>query len=229
MQFFYSNKISDQLILLDGQEMIHCIKVLRKKVGDCIFVTDGKGNLFYAKIVSALSNKCELKILEKTINKNDINIHLLISPTKNHKRIDWMVEKLVEVGIQRITFILCKNSIRTKVNLDRLNKIALAAMKQTQNTFLPIIDDCIDFNDIFKIIKSSEKYIAHLNSDNAHLHSIIKNKKNRCILIGPEGDFTEDEVKKSITNGFREVSLGTSRLRTETSGLLSSIILNLKK
>ena len=229
MQFFYSNKISEQLILLDGQEMIHCIKVLRKKVDDCVFITDGKGNLFHAKIVNILSNKCELKILEKTINKNHVDIHLLISPTKNHKRIDWMIEKLVEVGIQRITFILCKNSIRTKVNLGRLNKIALSAMKQTQNTFLPIIDDCIDFNNIFEIIKSSEKYIAHLNNDNTHLYSILQNKKSRCILIGPEGDFTEDEVKKSIKHGFKEVSLGSSRLRTETAGLVSSIILNLKK
>ena len=229
MQFFYSNKISEQLILLDGQEMIHCTKVLRKKINDHVFVTDGKGNLFYAKIINILSNKCELEILEKTINKNNLNIHLLISPTKNHKRIDWMIEKLVEVGIQRITFILCKNSIRTKVNLDRLNKIALSAMKQTQNTFLPTIDDCIDFNNIFKIIESSEKYIAHLNNDNIHLNSLLKNKTSRCILIGPEGDFTEAEVKKTIKHGFREVSLGTSRLRTETSGLLSSIILNLKQ
>ena len=229
MQFFYSNKISESLILLDGQEMIHCTKVLRKKINDCIFVTDGTGQLFYAKIVKILSDKCELEILEKTINKNDVDIHLFISPTKNHKRIDWMIEKIVEVGINKVTFILCKNSIRTKINLNRLNKIALSAMKQTQNTFLPIIDGCIDFDDIFKIATSSEKYIAHLNNDNVHLNSILQNKKSRCILIGPEGDFIEDEVKISMAHGFKEVSLGSSRLRTETAGLVSSIILNLSK
>ena len=109
---------------------------------------------------------------------------------------------------------------------NRLNKIALSAMKQTQNTFLPIIDDCIAFNDIFKIITSSEKYIAHLNNENVHLNSILQNKKSRCILIGPEGDFIEDEVKISVAHGFKEVSLGSSRLRTETAGLVSSIILN---
>ena len=112
--------------------------------------------------------------------------------------------------------------------MERLNKIALSAMKQTQNAFLPVIDDCIKFKDVFKLMSSKEKYIAHLNKkNNIHLNLSINNTNSRCIMIGPEGDFTDEEVEYSLKKGFKEVSLGISRLRTETSGIVSTTILNL--
>ena len=228
MHYFYSQNISKEIIILEGQEMIHCVKVLRNKVGDNIYVVDGFGNLFYTEITSILSDQCHLKVLKIETIQKKIKVHLIISPTKNHKRIDWMIEKIVEIGVERVTFLISKNSVRRKINLNRLNKIALSAMKQTQNTFLPKIDDCISFQDIFNIISSKEKYIAHLNKkDNSHLLSVLKNNSSRCILIGPEGDFTDEEVFDAINNGFEEVSLGSSRLRTETSGIVSTTILNL--
>ena len=228
MYYFYSQNISKDMIVLEDQERLHCVKVLRKKIGDNIYVVDGLGNLFYTEIVNILSKECHLKILSSESIQKKIKVHLVISPTKNHKRIDWMIEKIVEIGVERVTFLICKNSIRKNINITRLNKIALSAMKQTQNAFLPQIDDCISFKDIFSIVSSKEKYIAHLNrKDILHLSSILKNQNSRCILIGPEGDFTEEEVIDAVNNGFKEVSLGSSRLRTETSGIVSTTILNL--
>ena len=228
MYYFYSQNISKDMIILEDQEMLHCVKVLRNKLGDNIYVVDGLGNLFYTEIVNILSKECHLKILSSESIQRKIKVHLLISPTKNHKRIDWMIEKIVEIGVERVTFLICKNSIRKNINITRLNKIALSAMKQTQNAFLPQIDDCISFKDIFSIVSSKEKYIAHLNrKDILHLSSVLQHENSRCILIGPEGDFTEEEVIDAVNNGFKEVSLGSSRLRTETSGMVSTTILNL--
>ena len=228
MYYFYSQKISKDMIVLEDQEMLHCVKVLRNKLGDNICVVDGLGNLFYTEIVNILSKECHLKILSSESIQKKIKVHLLISPTKNHKRIEWMIEKIVEIGVERVTFLICKNSIRKSINLTRLNKIALSAMKQTQNAFLPQIDDCISFQDIFSIVSSKEKYIAHLNRKNIlYLSSVLQHQNSRCILIGPEGDFTEEEVINAVNNGFKEVSLGNSRLRTETSGIVSTTILNL--
>tara|TARA_Y100001970_G_scaffold62962_1_gene80526 strand:- start:2587 stop:3273 length:687 start_codon:yes stop_codon:yes gene_type:complete len=228
MNYFYSNNIIDKEIILDEQETVHCVKVLRNKVGDNIYVVDGMGSLFFTEIIQIDSKKCCLKILKSKKIKNNNNVHLIISPTKNHKRIEWMIEKIVEIGVERVSFVICKNSIRDSINLDRLNKIALSAMKQTQNTVLTKIDDCAPFQQVIDLILSKEKYIAHLNKiDNPHLSSVLKNDKNRCILIGPEGDFANDEVCYALKNNFIEVSLGSSRLRTETAGMVSATILNL--
>ena len=228
MNFFYSTNIKDEKIYLDKNESYHCIKVLRYKIGDQINVVDGFGSKYLSEIMDIQSDSCELKIIQKYTSKRKIKIHLCISPTKNHKRLEWMVEKIVEIGVDRISFIKCERSIRDSVNLDRLNKIALSAMKQTQNTFLPIIDQCINFSNIFNHISSEDRFIAHLNNkENKHLNSSLNSKRSRCILIGPEGDFTKHEVSLSFEQNFIEVSLGNTRLRTETSGVVSATILNL--
>lgn len=229
MNFFYSKNIQGENIFLEYQEMIHCIKSLRKKIDDLVYVVDGNGGCYHCKIVEINSEFCKLLIINKKIIQKRIKTHLFISPTKNHKRIEWMLEKLVEIGIYRVTFLICENSIRKTVNLDRLNKIALSAMKQTQNYFLPIIDSCLLFNDAFKLVQSKEKYIAHLCYDNINLLTkSIKKNTTRCIFIGPEGDFTNKEVSYALKKDFTEVSLGSSRLRTETSGIVSTIMLNLE-
>ena len=228
MNYFFSKDIIDDKIILSNKEMIHCVKVLRHKVEDRIKVVDGKGNLYEVEISSITSDKCETKIINTKTIKNKVKVHLIICPTKNHKRIEWMLEKIVEIGVDRVSFIISKNTIRKNVNMERLNKIALSAMKQTQNAFLPVIDDCIKFKDVFSLVKSKEKYIAHLNKkNNIHLNLSINNTNSRCIMIGPEGDFTDEEVEYSLKKGFKEVSLGISRLRTETSGIVSTTILNL--
>ena len=228
MNYFFSTNIIGNKIILSDQEMSHCVKVLRYKVGDKIHIIDGLGNLYLTEISNITLDKCEAFILNtKKIDKK-IKVHLIICPTKNQKRIEWMLEKIVEIGIERVSFIITKNTIRKNINMVRLRKIALSAMKQTQNAFLPKIDDCVQFKDIFNLVTSEEKYIAHLNKkNNIHLNSIIGKTSSRCILIGPEGDFTDGEVKYSLEKGFQEVSLGVSRLRTETSGIVSTTILNL--
>ena len=228
MQFFYSNKIDDNFIILDGEEMVHCTKSLRKKVGDLVFVIDGNGGHYDCKIIDIDLKICKLSILNKKIIDKKYQIHLFIAPTKNHKRMEWMLEKIVEIGVDRVTFLICKNSIRKTVNLNRLNKIALSAMKQTQNYFLPIIDSCMPFSKAFNIIDSDEKYIAHLCYDNIPLlNKSIKTNNKKCIFIGPEGDFSNDEVSYALDQDFIEVSLGKTRLRTETSGIVSVTMLNL--
>lgn len=228
MDFFYSNNIDNDFITLESEEMIHCTKSLRKKINDLIYVTDGNGGVYNCKIINIDSKKCKLFIIDKKIFSRKNKIHLFIAPTKNHKRIEWMLEKIVEIGVYRVTFFICQNSIRKTINLNRLNKIALSAMKQTQNYFLPIIDDCLSFDESFNIIQSKEKYIAHLCYDNISLLTkTIKKNPNKCIFIGPEGDFTNSEVSYALDHGFIEVSLGETRLRTETSGIVSTTILNL--
>ena len=133
MQFFYSENIDNNFIVLEGEEMIHCTKSLRKKVGDLICVIDGHGGRYNCKIIDIDLKTCKLSIInKKNIDKKN-KVHLFIAPTKNHKRIEWMLEKIVEIGVYRVTFLICENSIRKTVNLKRLHKIALSAMKQTQN------------------------------------------------------------------------------------------------
>ena len=227
MHFFYSENIDDDFIILEDEEMIHCTKSLRNKIGDIICVVDGNGGSYNCKIIEIGLKFCKLSIINKKIINKKNKIHLFISPTKNHKRIEWMLEKIVEIGVYRVTFLICENSIRKTVNLKRLHKIALSAMKQTQNYFLPIIDPCLPFYDAFSIIDSSEKYIAHLCYNNLPLlNKSLKNNNRKCIFIGPEGDFTNNEVSYALKNNFIEVSLGESRLRTETSGIVSTTILN---
>ncbi len=227
MNYFYSNNIKENQLFLENQEKIHCINSLRNKIGDTVNVVDGRGNLYECKIIKIMEATCKLNILRVKNFSQDTKVHIMIAPTKNHKRIDWMVEKLVEIGVYRISFLKCQNSIRREINLSRLEKIALSAMKQTQNYFLPIIDDCIDFYDSFELVDSDEKYIAHLHSNS--LNSLVENlKKNskKCILIGPEGDFTVDEINYALKLNFSEISLGKNRLRTETAGIVSATILN---
>ena len=228
MQFFYSEKIDDNFIILEGEEMVHCTKSLRKKVGDLICVIDGNGGRYNCKIIDITLKTCRLSIIDKKIIEKKYQIHLFIAPTKNHKRMEWMLEKIIEIGVDRVTFLACENSIRKTINLDRLNKIALSAMKQTQNYFLPIIDSCIPFSDAFNIIDCDEKYIAHLCYGNIPLlNKSIKSSNKKCIFIGPEGDFSNNEVSYALDQGFIEVSLGKTRLRTETSGIVSVTMLNL--
>ena len=228
MNFFYSQDIGPKSILLNSIETNHCIKVLRHKIGDEVNVVDGLGNTYLSKIKSFDNEGCHLEIIKKHTSKRKTKIHLCIAPTKNHKRLEWMMEKIVEIGVDRVTFMVCERSVRNTINLNRLSKVALSAMKQTQNSFLPIIDDCIFFSDIFKIISSEDLFIAHLNNkNNKLLKSTLKSTISRCIMIGPEGDFTDAEVSNAVENNFIEVSLGQTRLRTETSGIVSTTILNL--
>jgi 16S rRNA (uracil1498-N3)-methyltransferase len=214
---------------LNPDESRHCIKVLRKKMGNPIRLTDGKGTIFEARITQANPTKCFFEITHHAvIPAPNYSLHLGVAPTKNVDRTAWMVEKCVEIGVDRITFIQTKNSERTKINTRRLEKIAVSAMKQALRPFLPAIDGVCLFSDFLQMVKNGQKFIAHISGTNPpHLMDLAEAGGTYSVAIGPEGDFTTDELEMAIANNFKQVSLGVSRLRTESAGLAAVHIISL--
>ena len=229
-QFFYSTQIYDDSIILPEDEALHALKVLRKKSGDHVTVVDGKGNLYYTSIDSENIQDCRLSIIsaEQDYGSPNYYIHIGIAPPKSHVRVEYFVEKAVEIGVQEISFILTDNSERDNVKLNRINKYSVSAMKQSLKAFLPKINDIVPLKDLMKICSNDEKYIGYLNGgNNNHLIQSATPKSDYCMLIGPEGDFSPSEINQSQKFGFKPVSLGDNRLRTETAGLAACHILNL--
>ncbi|NDW17311.1 16S rRNA (uracil(1498)-N(3))-methyltransferase [Dysgonomonas sp. 216] len=208
---------------LPHEEALHCVKVLRKKEGDEILITDGKGRFFEASIIQAHPKHCVVNI-DKTINEISawpFNLHIAFAPTKNLDRIEWFAEKATEIGINRFTPLLCRHSERKEIKLPRIEKILVSAMKQSQKASLPVLDEMIPFSKFVKQPFDGKKYIAHCQDGNKNLLKDIYAKgQDALILIGPEGDFSPQEVEEALLNGFEAVSLGTSRLRTETAALV---------
>lgn len=227
MNLFYQPKIGEGVLYLDIEESRHVIKVLRMGKGDELLLTDGKGFLYAARITQDDAKKCGFEIKEKKqIAKRKYQIHLAISPTKNADRMEWLVEKATEVGIDQISFILCKNSERKIINIDRMEKIAISALKQSGQTRLPQLSSIVSFKEILKS-EASQKFIAFVDEDNPdHLKSMAMPNENYLVLIGPEGDFREEELSSAIQNNFMKVSLGGNKLRTETAGLVACQILH---
>ena len=229
MDFFYTPEINDKNYSFSKEESKHCIKVLRKKINDEIYLTDGKGNLYKSIITDNNSNNCKIEVIEKTkIKKDNYKIHIAINPTKNINRFEWFLEKVTELGIDEITPIICQNSERKKINLNRLNKIIISAMKQSLKTYLPKLNDLTQFSDFIKNNFEDLKFIAHCKKDKkTSLKNYIKPKKNILILIGPEGDFTQEEINIAERKKFISVNLGKERLRTETAGIIACHTINL--
>lgn len=230
MNIFYEPNIK-QTLKLNEEESRHAVKVLRLSAGDLLNVVDGKGGFFKCQIKTPHEKKCELKIIEEQLNFGirDYYIHLIIAPTKNLDRIEWMVEKCVEIGINEISFIQTRYSERKEIKTVRIEKIAVGAMKQSLKAFLPKINEMISWKEFLKKdIPESQKMIAHLEEgDRKLIQQIAQPKGNYAILIGPEGDFNEEEIKQAIEKGFAPVTLGESRLRTETAGLVACHTLNI--
>ena len=233
MEFFFSNNIDADIITLDNLESRHCVKVMRYKIGDSINIVDGLGNLYVGNLIFVDKKSCQVKIddIIKNYNKKNHYIHIGISPIKNHDRLAWFVEKSIEIGIDEITFIKCARTLRKTVKMDRLNKIAITAMKQTLKAYLPKINDIMDIKEFIKKQDHSDNFICQLEDDHRknifyYKQSILK-KKNSCMIIGPEGDFTSDEIKLCKNNGFNSITLGESRLRTETAGIIACHLANI--
>lgn len=231
MQVFYQSAISSGENYLDAEESRHCVKVLRKGVGDTIYITDGKGAFYTARIEKADARQCRFEILEKRIaTQKNYHIHIGIAPTKNLDRMEWFVEKAVELGVDEISFVICKNSERKVLKPDRLERKAISAMKQSLHATLPALQNVISIEKFLeKSTDDSEKYIAYVDQDAAspHLKNLLQPNKSYCILIGPEGDFTQREITLAQQKDFQPVSLGKSRLRTETAGIAACLMLNL--
>jgi 16S rRNA (uracil1498-N3)-methyltransferase len=237
MHIFYTPDIEGKSYLLNEDESKHCIRVLRLKLGDKVSLVDGKGNFFNASISADNPKACWLNIIDETPNfgKRDYYLHLAVAPTKNTDRLEWMIEKAVEIGIDEFTPIICDHSERKHLSVDRLERIAISAMKQSLKAYKPIIHECLNFKKfITNTPLTNSKLIAHCISETTtnekglitgFKKSDIKNayKKGQSVtcLIGPEGDFSNEEVILAQKEGYSGISLGTSRLRTETAGLVA--------
>lgn len=225
MQLFFNPNITSATtqIIFDKEESRHIIRVLRKKEGDILHITNGNGYLFSAEITIPNDKKCVARIVKYQEKKKtrDYYLHVAIAPTKNNDRLEWFLEKATEIGIDEITPIICENSERKIVKIERLSKIIQSAMKQSLQFTIPKLNQPIKFSDFITQDFNSQLFIAHCEegSDKVFLKNSINKKSSYTILIGPEGDFSTNEVKKSLDKNFTPISLGENRLRTETAGL----------
>jgi 16S rRNA (uracil1498-N3)-methyltransferase len=228
LNLFYQPRIAEGVQSLDPEESRHCVKVLRKNVGDAITLTDGRGS-FYDATITGVTRECTFRV-EKTTTVTPLpyHIHIAIAPTKNADRIEWFVEKCVELGINAITLIECENSERTYQKSERLMKVAISAMKQSLKAYLPVIHPLTTVDTLIKNAGERGRFIAYVDQANpAHLITQAQRSEQYLVLIGPEGDFSPNELSMAIEHGFVKVSLGQSRLRTETAGVAACHILNL--
>lgn len=225
MQLFYNPTINEatEIFTFDKEESKHIIKVMRKKGGDKIFVTNGLGFLFETEIVVGSDSKCTVKIIgfEKAETPK-YHLHLAVAPTKMNDRYEWFLEKATEIGISEITPIICDHSERKIVKTDRFDKIVQSAMKQSLRYYLPKLNEPISFKDFIKQKKEGLLVIAHCEETNKKsLKSIVKPNENVTLLIGPEGDFSNKEITLAVENNYVPVTLGSSRLRTETAAIVA--------
>ncbi len=224
MQLFYAHIILDQNAYLDKEETKHCIKTLRKKVGDMLMVTDGRGGLYETTLVEITKQGSQLQITKtlETADQRSFHLHLAIAPTKNIGRLEWFLEKTTELGVDAITFLQCDRSERKTIRLDRLQKVVLAAAKQSLKTTFPVLHPLTKFGTFVENTAASFKGIAHCQrSPLPHLKTTTTAADQVLLLIGPEGDFSPREVEQALQQGFVEVGLGNSRLRTETAGIIA--------
>lgn len=223
MQLFYCPDINpNQIYTLGKEESQHCVKVLRLKENDTLYLTDGQGNLYKAEIVEAQPCSCSVRVIEtqEEYGKRDYYLHVAIAPTKNIARIEWFLEKATEMGIDEITPIICDHSEREIVKNERLEKIIVSAMKQSLKAYLPKLNEAIPIKQVILNAKEEHKLICYCQDDDRKkIQDIYKPKESVLIIIGPEGDFSEKEVQEALNNNFQKITLGKERLRTETAGL----------
>ncbi|MDZ7936699.1 MAG: 16S rRNA (uracil(1498)-N(3))-methyltransferase [Emticicia sp.] len=227
MLLFYQFDI-EKTPVLSEEDSRHCVKVLRKNIKDKIHVVDGVGGLFECEITKAHEKKCEVRILSvrREFEKRNHYLHIAIAPTKNADRIEYFIEKCVEIGVDDITLIQTKHSERKNQKTERLVKIAISAMKQSLKAYLPKINELTDFEKFIKTANLDAKFVAHLTDDAKPLKEVVADKKGVLIMIGPEGDFAKEEISLAQNTGFQVVTLGNTRLRTETAGVVACTIVN---
>jgi 16S rRNA (uracil1498-N3)-methyltransferase len=225
MQLFYNATINEatETFSFDREESKHIIKVLRKKDGDILFVTNGLGFLFKTEIVLASDSKCTVQIVSfEQAAPAPFQLHLAVAPTKMNDRYEWFLEKATEIGIQEITPIICDRSERKVINIERFEKIILSAMKQSNELYLPKLNPAISFKEFMKQKKEGLQLIAHCEeTDKKTLKSILQSNTDVTVLIGPEGDFSEKEIALALEQNYIPVSLGNTRLRTETAAVVA--------
>lgn len=223
MHIFYTPDITQNIYTLNEEESKHCVRVLRLPVGAQVYLVDGKGGFYTAEITSDNPKKVSLSILkvETEFNKRNHFLHIAVAPTKNIDRIEWFLEKATELGIDEITPIITDRSERRVIKEDRLNKVITSAVKQSIKAYHPKLNEAISFDAFLKQSFDGDKLIAHCinNEGKKYISDLIKPHGKYLIMIGPEGDFTSDEVNSALNKGFKALTLGDNRLRTETAAL----------
>nr|WP_299381420.1 16S rRNA (uracil(1498)-N(3))-methyltransferase [Allomuricauda sp.] len=225
MQLFYNPSLDNSFkqFFFNAQESKHIAKVLRKKEGDILHITNGKGYWFEAEILIADPKKCKAQIVsEKKSVPKRYHVHLAVAPTKMNDRFEWFLEKATEIGVDEITPIICDHSERKIVKAERMERVVQAAMKQSLQTFLPKINPAIPFKQFLALEAPGLKFIAHCDEgEKMELKRRVAADKDVTILIGPEGDFSKEEIRQAKDNGYTPVSLGNNRLRTETAAIVA--------
>ena len=225
MQLFYNPDltVTSEFFTFDREESKHIVKVLRKQEGDNLFVTNGLGYIFKVEIVIGMDTKCQVKILSAELQKPlDYQLHLAVAPTKMNDRFEWFLEKATEIGVTSITPIFCEHSERKHIKNDRFEKIIQSAAKQSLQSYCPILNEAVSFKDFIKNnSKKGTLLIAHCEETaKKSLKEMIVKGTEVTLLIGPEGDFSESEIKLAIEHNYIPVTLGTTRLRTETAAIV---------
>lgn len=230
MHIFYTPHIQTSRELPE-EEAAHAIRVLRLKAGDEVMLTDGKGCFYRARIDTASAKRCTVHI-EETLPQPPLwkgHLHLAVAPTKNMDRMEWLVEKATEIGFDELTFLDCRFSERHIVKMERIAKIVTAAVKQSLKARMPRLNAMTDFHTFVSLPRNGQKFIAHCHEEEkTPLADSLRAGEESLILIGPEGDFSEQEVEEAQANGFIPVSLSRSRLRTETAALVACHLMNIK-
>ncbi|MDO4164967.1 MAG: 16S rRNA (uracil(1498)-N(3))-methyltransferase [Bacteroides sp.] len=230
MHVFYTPDIQTRCELPE-EEAAHAVRVLRLQAGDEVTLTDGKGCFYRAEITTASNKRCLVRLLE-TIPQPPLwsgHLHLAMAPTKNMDRTEWFAEKATEIGFDELTFLNCRFSERRVIKTERIAKILVSAIKQSLKARLPRLNEMTDFNRFIAQPFAGQKFIAHCyEGEKPLLKDCLRKGEDALVLIGPEGDFSEEEVQKAIENGFQPISLGRSRLRTETAALVACHIMNLQ-
>lgn len=230
VMLFYSTHIENGFVRLEEEESRHLLTVLRRKVGDRLQLTDGKGWFYEAEIAEAGKRHALARIVSRHAAPPEraARLHLAIAPTKQMERFEWFLEKATEIGVDEITPLLCQRSERDRVRTDRLEKILVSAMKQSLRARLPQLNDPTPFRQMVDRAATAQSFIAWCSADPLpHLQSLLLPGIDTLIAIGPEGDFSPEEVKIALAKGFKGVGLGAARLRTETAGIFAVSVFNL--
>ena len=230
MQLFYAPDITPPLYTLSDEESKHCVRVLRLGVGDSLHITDGRGNMHLCRIVEAHQHHCTVEVVSTQSEYEPLpySLTMAVAPTKNIDRFEWFLEKATEVGISEVYPLLSEHSERKEIKQEREQKVITSAVKQSLKAYHPILHPMTRFKDVVTMPFDGDKFIAHCNSEvgdvRKYLGSLIKKGANTLILIGPEGDFSEEEIIFAIDNGFKPITLGKERLRTETAAVVATVI-----
>jgi len=230
MHVFYTPDIASADYILNEEESRHCMKVLRLSIGDVVHLIDGKGGLYEAEIVLESKRNVTLRVLHTTseYQKRNHSLHIAVAPTKNIDRLEWFLEKATEIGIDQITPVICERSERKIVKEDRLNKVITSAVKQSLQAYHPELHEAVSFKEFITKQTADYKMIAHCvdGEPRNFISQITEPGKSYLILIGPEGDFTPNEIELALQNDFKPLTLGNTRLRTETAALAACFEVN---